>query len=349
MKSKLVETITFMCVCLALISSLATSCTSFVGTSVNTIPTQELVFPEAKYYDALIRTNNEVTILVDGSNLGDLQSYAKEGEQNFMQFAFPDDPQCDPTKYEAYETLPDGRLQVWKSCLTGNGNLIYLMAYDWNTHQLEELAGPLPLGSSGASWNSEQTKAIAYLAGGFATNTLYWISKDDFSPLDLVIGDKSRSWNLHDDFPDFKADNTGKTGTTGRVAWSPDGKSIAFFASPEAIGKTGSERFNVEFNLYLMNPDTLQYQVLTQNIYSPFILQWSPDSTLIAFIGKYGFGKEEGIWLYSLSTNAVRNISKGKFQSIVWTSDSKNLVAIRCEDTDECAQIYQYDLTSILE
>ena len=110
------------------------------------------------------------------------------------------------------------------------------------------MAGPLPLGSSGVSWNPDQIKGIVYLDSGFATRTLYWLSKDgDFGPLDLVITDGYRSWNLKDDFPDFKADDTGKTGSTGEAAWSPDGKSIAFFASPDAIGKTGFQRFGVEY------------------------------------------------------------------------------------------------------
>jgi Tol biopolymer transport system component len=105
----------------------------------------------------------------------------------------------------------------------------------------------------------------------------------------------------------------------------------------------------VEFNLYLLNPDTLEYQVATDNIYSPFLIQWSPDSTQIAFIGRYGFGKENGIWLYSLNTNAVTKIAEGRFQGIVWKSDGKSLVAIRCESSDVCAQIYEYDLTHIIE
>jgi len=345
MKNKSIETNMLMCIWLALI----TSCASFVGTSVDAIPTQELIFPKAEYYNALIRANDNVIVLVDDGNLGDLQSYAREGDQEFTQIVFPDDSQCDKEKYYAYETLPDGRLQIWKLCPTQNGTVDYLMAYDWSTRKFEELAGPLPLGSSGASWNPDQTKAIAYLDGGFATKTIYWISNNSFSPLDLVVNDKSHSWNLQDDFPDFKADDTGKTGTTGRAAWSPDGNSIAFFASPDAIGKTGSNRFGVEFNIYLMNPTTLQYQVATDNVYSPFLIQWSPDSMQIAFIGKYGSWKEEGIWLYSPNTNSVTNIARGKFQSILWTSDGKSLVAISCKDSYECSKIYKYDITHILE
>ncbi len=193
------------------------------------------------------------------------------------------------------------------------------------------------------------TASAATLDGGFATKTLYWISKDGFAPLDLVVGDQSRSWNLRDDFPDFKADDTGKTGTTGRAAWSPDGKFIAFFASPDAIGKTGFARFGVEFNLYLMDPETMQYQVVADQIYSPFLLQWSPDSTRIAFIGKYGFRQENGLWFYSVNTKSITNISKGDFKSLVWRPDGKNLVAIRCQDLEVCTQVYEYDLTQIVE
>ncbi len=328
----------------------ATIVSSIVScSSVDTLRAKELTFPKDDHYDAVIRTGESVTVLVKGGKLDDLKYYANEDGQEFVQFVFPDDPHCDPVFYYAYESLPDGRLQVWKSCLTGKGTLTYLMAYDWHTHKLEQLSGSLPLGSSGASWNPDQTNAIAYLDGGFATKTLYWISKDGFSPLDLVIGDQYRSWNLRDDFPDFKADDTGQTGTTGRAAWSPSGKLIAFFASPDAIGKTGFARFGVEFRLYLMDPETMQYQVVADQIYSPFLLQWSPDSTQIVFIGKYGFQKENGIWLYSVNTKSITNISKGDFKSLVWRPDGRNLVAIRCKDVDTCAQVLNYDLTNIVK
>lgn len=332
-----------------LIASLITSCSSIAGSSTTAIPTKELNFPKTEYYDALISTHNDVVVLVDGGEFGELQSYARENDKEFTEFIFPDDQQCFPARYEAYETLPDGRLQIWKWCLTSTGGVDYLLAYDWNTRQLVELTGLLPLGSSGASWNPDQTKAIAYLDSKFASKTLFWIRQGGFEPLDLEITDGERSWNLQDDFPEFTADDTGKTGTTGRASWSPDGRSIAFFASPNAIGKTSFERFGVEHYLYLMNPETLQYEVVADNIFSPFLLFWSPDSTHIAFIGKYGFWKENGIWLYSFETDSITEISKGKFQGIVWRPDGKSLVAIKCESLDVCNEILEYDLSSILE
>lgn len=331
-----------------LLTTLIASCNLSTGKTANLIQNRELIFPKTQYYDALIQTNGELIVLVEGGDLSDLQFYATEGGEDFSQFIFPSNHNCTSARYYSYETFPDSRLQVWKYCLTENGKVTYLMAYDWLTHELSEVSGPLPLGTSGASWNPEQSKGIAYLDGGFATRTLYWIFEGDYAPLDLVITDQNHSWNLSDDFPDFKANDTGETGTTGRASWSPAGKSIAFFASPNAIGKTSSDRFGVEHYLYLMNPETLQYEVVADNVFSPFLLSWSPDSTHIAFIGKYGFLKENGIWLYSVETNSITEISTGTFQGIAWRPDGNSVVAIQCEDLHVCNKILEYDLRSVL-
>jgi len=333
---------------LCLLTILLSSCSLFTSYPA-AFSVKELAFPKAENYDALVNTNDGLTVLLVGGDLGDLQSYARENDREFENFDFPDDdPSCDPETYHSHESSIDGRLQVWEWCLTGYGGIQYLRVYDWNTGQLGRLSGPLPLGSSGASWNPDQTKAIVYLDSGFATRTLYWLAKDGFSPLDLVITDGSRSWNLKDDFPDFKADDTGKTGSTGEAAWSPDGKSIAFFASPNAVGKTGFDRFGVEYYLYLMDPETLGLSLVAKKIYSPFLIQWSPDSTHIAFIGEYGFWKEEGLWLYSLKDQSITNIAKGIFQGLAWTSN-KSLAAIHCEDRGNCRQVFEYNLTNASE
>jgi hypothetical protein len=307
-----------------------------------------LNFPESNSYNALIATNGEVVVLIEDERRT-LMAYGKEDDKNIYYFPLPDDEKCFKTDYYAYETLPDGRLQIWKDCGSGgNGTDTYLMAYDWETQQLQKIAGPLPLGSSGASWNPEQTQAIAYLDSKFATRTLYWIYPDHFESLDLEIKDGSRSWNLKDDFPTFDASDKGESGSTGRASWSPDGEQIAFFASPNAIGETGFSRFSVEYYLYLLDPETLQYEVVANNIFSPFVLSWSPDSTHIAFIGKRGFWKENGIWLYSIKNNKVTSISEGIYQSIVWKSDT-NVAAIQCEELSVCRQMVEFDLSNIIK
>jgi hypothetical protein len=331
---------------LFLIVFLLSSCTN---SDLNTSTPVDLNFPEAESYYSLVIRDGTVVVLVNDGESGQLGTYAKENDQEFTEFVFVENTDCSSTRsYDSYETLPDGRLQIWKWCLTGKGGVDYLLAYDWETQQLEKIAGPLPLDSSGASWNPDQTQAIAYLDSNFATRTLYWIYPGDFETLDLEIKHGSRSWNLKDDFPKFDASKRGESGSTGRASWSPDGKQIAFFASPVAIGKTGFSRFRVEYYLYLLDPETLQYEVVADNIFSPFVLSWSPDATHIAFIGKRGFWKENGIWLYSIKDNTVTSISEGIYQSIVWRSDT-SVVAIQCEELSICRQVVEFDILSILE
>lgn len=334
-----------------LMIGLVVSCQVVNKWSMQGTASKELDFPSADAYYKLTTNDKKVVALVNGGSQLDLLSYANEYDSTFTLFSLPDNPSCFLTKYYGDVRLPDGELQIVMLCgQGGNGTDTYLMKYNWESGRLEKLAGPLPLGTSGASWNQDQTKAIGYLDSGFASRTLFWIQPGGYDPLDLEIVDGNRSWNLKDDFPKFTEDDTGRTGTTGRAVWSPDGKTIAFFASPNAIGKTGFARFGVEYYLYLMNPETLQYEVVADNIFSPFVLAWSPDSTQIAFIGKHGFWKENGIWLYSVKPNTVTEISKGIFQDIVWRPDGNNsLIAIQCEDFDVCNKIMEYDLTNGLE
>jgi len=333
---------------LLLISIWLTAC----GQSIPTV--KDLPFPNADY-EAIVQIDQRIAAISNGEEISNMMWYAQEGDSSLQEIVFPEDPSCVRTAYIIPETLPDGRLQLWKLCDIETEELItktitYLMAYDWQTRSMAELAGPVPLGSSVVSWNPDGTRAIAYLYDGFASGTLYWIWKGGFGPLDLVITDKGKSWNLKDDYPDFRGTDTGQTGDVGRAAWSPDGRSIAFFASPDAIGITGSDsqRFYVDYKLYLMDANQLEPHAMLDKIYFPYIIKWSPDSKHIAFIGQYGYFKQDGIWLYTLANNSVINISNGNYRDILWTSDGKGLIAIYCKQIHNCSQIDEYDLTSVV-
>jgi hypothetical protein len=222
------------------------------------------------------------------------------------------------------------------------------MAYDWQTGAMEQMAGPIPLGSSLVSWNPDLTRAVVYLDSKFSSQTLYWLRKDGFEPMDLVIEDEGQSWNLKNLFPDFPEDKIPLNGNAERAVWSPDGNSIALFASSEAIGKKDFDRFYVEYKLYIMNSDKLDPKPVLDNIHFPYITKWSPDSRYIAFIGKYGATKQDGVWLYSIENDSIVNIATGKFRYVLWNPENEILFAIKC-DNDQCSQILEYDLSEILK
>lgn len=329
---------------------LFTACKSL---SANELKKLTLNFPPSDKYDNLLLIDGDITVTIDEIQDEEMEAYAKEGDLEFTKIIFNNETEnnCAQDKRITYHfdnnILKNNFLQVWQWCIEGSKGVDYLLSYDWETHQVEKIIGPLPLGTDGASWNPTQTKAVAYV-GGFATKTLYWIYPDKYEPLDLEIKDGERSWNMKDDFPKFEASETGASGATGRASWSPNGKQIAFFASPNAIGKTGFDRFGVEYYLYLMNPETLEYEVVAEDIYSPFKLMWSPDSNYIAFLGKSGFLKQEGIWLYSGKTNTISKVSIGNYRNILWRSETE-IVTIECEDTFVCNQVVQFDISSLLE
>ena len=328
---------------------LITACNTLPGIQeFESIPVKQFPFPDVNY-STILTVNQELIGLTSGEDFDNQWWYAKTKEQNLNQIIFPQDPKCaSGTAYSVYETLPDGRLQLWKFCGTETKSLTYLVAYEWQTGEMQELAGPLPLGSSQVSWNPDQTRGIVYLDSKFSSQTLYWIWRDGFGPLDLVITDQDKSWNLKNFFPDFPDSETLRSGNTGRAVWSPDGYTIAFFASPDAIGKTEFDRFYAEYNLYLMDADQLEPKAVLSSIYFPFIIKWSPDSKYIALIGQYGLLKQEGIWLYTVESNSIQNIAKGNFQDILWNADNKSLIAIHCDDNHYCSQIEEYDMTGLV-
>jgi hypothetical protein len=310
------------------------------------ISSRKLPFPIADYH-SLVYIGHNLTAWV--SNDLNMWSYATE-EKGIERIMLPEDPTCGPrTEYVIPESLGGERIQFWKLCRMEDKTDTYLVVYDWQTGKIEDIAGPLPLGSSRASWNPDVTRAIVYLDSGFARKTLFWIWKGGFGPASIDIGDKVQSWNLENFFPDFPDDVTDKTGNTGHAAWSPDGRFIALFASPNAIGKTGSDRFYTEYYLYLMDSDQLKPYPVLDKIHFPYILRWSYNSRYIAFIGQYGPFKEDGLWLYSLETDSLVEIAKGNFRDIAWSPNGEHLIAIRCDDKYFCSQIDEYDLSQVIE
>jgi Eukaryotic translation initiation factor eIF2A len=327
---------------------LITACTSSLGLQRNaSIPVKAFTLPSTNY-SSLAWIGGNMIVLSWGQDISNYWSYAEDGDQNLHQIAFPIDQNCSNTAYVGPESLPDGRLEIWKLCRSETQTITYLVAYDWQTGKLDTLSGPVPLGSSQASWNPDESRAVTYLDSKFSSQTLYWIWRNGFGPMDLVITDQGKSWNLNNLYPNFPESKTIHSGNTGRADWSQDGHSIAFFASTDAIGKTDFQRFYVEYKLYLMDAAKLQPRSVLDKIYFPFIIKWSPDSKAIAFIGQYGNFKEDGIWLYSLESDSILNIAKGKYQDILWDRDGEKITAIRCDENQYCSKVEEYDLTNFM-
>lgn len=333
---------------ISLIMATLAACGSFTqSNSTNTGTGKLLQFPNAEYY-SIVEVDEDVIAFSRDSEYRNSLWYAKEGDKSLRKLTIPEDPRCGLyTNYHVDSTFSNGDLQLWESCFNKvGGTLTYIWSYDWRTGRMREIAGPLPLGTKQVSWNPDGTRGVAFLYSGLARSTLFWVWKGGFGSLDLVVSDGNRSWNLKNFFPDFPHDDdlTRKTGEAGPGDWAPNGETIAFFASPDAIGKTGFSRFDAKYGLYLMDIEQLQVRRILDNIYSPSsTIKWSPDSTYIAFIGGYGKSKKDGIWLYSIKSNLVTEVAQGIFTDLLWLPDGKSLIAIQCDDINNCI-ILKFDL-----
>lgn len=315
-----------------------------------TVLKQSLIFPEINFRK-ILWLNNKLFAFSDNRFLDNPLQFLEQGSSIPKDLILPDDANCIySTQYSIGNVFPDGRIQILKSCFTEPRTKTFLMAYDWETGKLEEFAGAVPLGSSEAYMNPNQSKGIVFLDSGFARKTLYSIWTGGFGPLDVVIKDSENSWNLSNYYPDLSETEDFRTGDAGRADWSPDGNLIAFFASSDAIGKTGSDRFYAEYKLYIMDANKLAPSPVLDNVHFPFIVKWSPDSKYIAFIGQYGDTKQDGFWLYSLGTDSITRIDKGSFQDILWDQNtSEKIYAIKCKDSLDCREIFEYNLENILD
>jgi hypothetical protein len=316
----------------------------------NQIIVKQLDFPLTDdSYNTIVLVNEKLIAFLAGykkteGTEGYREAHVELGATEFQGLTLPDDPQCDlSTGYAVSGIFPDGKLQIAKLCNRKEGTDRYLMSYDWETNSLEDIAGILPAGPTMVSWNPDQTIGIASLSNAFGSRTFYLIYPGGYEVLDLTITDGEKTWNVKDDFPDFKGAETGTTGNVGYVDWSEDGETIAFFASPEGIGKAGGQRFGIEYKMYIMGTDMKNPTPIFDGVYYPHILEWSPNSKSIAFIGEYGVLKQEGIWLYVFEENRIINIAKGNFKDFLWLNDS-TLVAIKCDDNVWCGEILEYSM-----
>ena len=187
-------------------------CAIFMSCSQKNIPivssvkvkSQLLSFPAA-YYGNIVYLNNRLTAFSDDSNKPPPESisFVYEGDPNFHPFKPAQDPVC--TEQTVYNVmggvLPDGRLGLLKDCWTQAPTATRsIFAYNWQTGSLEQIVkGPIAEGllPKTFTWNPQMTKGVQEMGNGLE-GTIYWLSAEGASPMDIEIEDQGLKWNLGD-------------------------------------------------------------------------------------------------------------------------------------------------------
>ena len=326
--------------------------TVFVACSPASIPmnnkfiieSQLLSFPTG-YYDNIVYIDGRLVAFAEDPNKhrSERISFAYEGDSALHPFNPEKDATC--VRYAVYYvrggTLPDGRLGLVKEC--GGESLMdtnSIFAYDWKTGALEQLVkGPLPKGwsSKNYTWNPQMTRGVQEMVGSYQ-GTIYWLSPDEISPMDIELEDQGLKWNLKDYY-----EGKDRIGSVRFPAWSPDGTTIAFFASTYGIREEPVPKMNVKYELYLMDASELKPAQVVQGIANAFQLRWSPDNKHLLFSGCMGFQLQCALWIYNLESKSLTLVADGDFQDFTWITNEK-IAAIKNIGETSFAdnQIFEY-------
>jgi hypothetical protein len=286
-------------------------------------------------------------------------------EERFVEIPFEDDPRCRLTEYAFPTALPDGRLGLSKTCHgrwpdkpIGRDGARYIVAYDWETSEIEEIVSePLSYGSASFSWNPDMTRGVQDI--GSLIGTIYWLTPEGMEPMTITVGSEEQSWALDENLrmiEDYGPgnDRSEEVGIARNPVWSPDGRFVAFFASTNVIGRSGMSRARGAYGLYLLDPNTFHVQMILDGIVSPGELVWSPNSQWLTFTGWVG-SSDRAVWLVSGDGNTAQSVGKGSdldlypnFSGWNWLTDQE-LITTRCLD-EECneSEVVVYDVSGFV-
>lgn len=323
------------------------SCSSNNISVIDDIPVNGrlLSFPPA-FYQSIIHIDGRLLGFTfgDAREAADRVSYAYEGDSALHPFDPLHAKDCPMfIGYLMKGLLPDGRIG-FLGC--GEGSRWSIFALNWQTGEVERLVkGPLVgvYSSKDFTWNPQMTRGVQEMVDA-AQGTIYWISPEGIAPMDIEIEDQGLKWNLKDYYEHHDSFEPG-IGYVLSPAWSPDGKTIAFFASTYGMREEPRLKANIKFELYFMDPVELKPVQVLRGIVNAVRIRWSPDSKNLLFSGCAGARRKCGLWIYSLETKSLTLVAEGEFYDYTWVTNEK-VVAIKFDINKylEESEIWEYSI-----
>ena len=259
--------------------------------------------------------------------------------------------------YIIFQRLADGRLGLLGDCfrIAPQRGATYLLAHD-EAQQTTELLVPemLPIDIAGwASWDPTLTRAIVNF--GRLYSGMYWIdAAGAAAPVTATIQADGKRFSLETAFVAYlqHREVVERTGNAKAPVWSPDGSTIAFFASVAAINREGMDRIRSDrWVLCLMDARTQAIRVALNPVYGVTIPRWSSDGRFLALSGRLGAHGPKGVWVYAVANGATRLIAEGEFGNILWSADDQAIYAIRYHDKNyrrEQTEVWRYEVGAVL-
>ncbi len=120
-----------------------------------------------------------------------------------------------------------------------------------------------------------------------------------------------------------------------RPAWSPDGKTLAFFGNRTMSGDAGPIWATQAYDLWLMPSDCVtrssecrgKARMLVQSVDGPTNVAWSPDGKWLVFDGNVQ-GRGDGVWLFDTTGQQSFLIAAGNYTVPTWSPDGKTIMVV---------------------
>jgi dipeptidyl aminopeptidase/acylaminoacyl peptidase len=276
--------------------------------------------------DGIARVGKSVVVgvLNAGSHAFEVWVVDEDGS-NLRQLAFPADPLCQRTDYLYPREFGRDGVSVTKACSVPPPVMGFSASY--SAAQLTLVDGGVKVISApqhdhnpGAiSWDPVGRKGIAATGDG-SCETLIWVTDSGVQPVEMTLTAGNLTWNLASAFQD----TWDAQGLAAWPAWSPDGLTIAFVASLDAIGHHGLDRARQPWTLYTMDPSTLSPRVIATGLGQPRDLHWASDGNHLAFSGSIRSG-EAGTWTTTLDGRMSR-VTSDQARYLTWGSDGSTLL-----------------------
>lgn len=272
------------------------------------LPSGELMFHRESLGDELISVMDMAT--------GMESSFARESSMT-----------CNRRRLAVIDRLSDGRVSLIDRCSyeAMNGTLsagLTINVVDVATGKVTLVDAIEHKPGAGSIAVRDDLKLTVVSTGSRICQTLAIIEDEELAPLDLRVRDGEETFNLADDLLDT-THGCEDQGVADSPDWSSDGKTLAFVASVDAIGRDGTDRLDAARGLYLWAGEA-EVEPALRGLHHVGDLRWSPDGAWLAF-GADISGQGAGTWLFHIERRRLVRVASDQGLTLAWSPDGRSL------------------------